>query len=629
MKRIKYLAYFLLVSNLCMAQVLVESFDGTTFPPAGWLNVKTAGSANPGTWLRLTAGTNPTATPKSGAGMAYYNAYSWSSGNSSNLITPALDFSTGSFAVTFWMYRDGGATTKFDSVSVYVNTTTSTVGGTRIGLVNRARNLAPAVATDGWYPYTFNIPTSFNTTTNYIILKATSDFGNRIYIDDVSVSPLVVTNPPTSIVASTNTICQDDSVLLTATGIAGEVYWFSNSCNGTTLGVGDSIRVSASQTTTFYAKNFANNTFSTTCASIQINVNQTFNYTINDTICAGETYQMPDGSIETNTGIYNYNLSTVFGCDSTFQVSLYVRQAIVTNISASSCNNQPFNFNGTILQQSGTYSDTLTAVNGCDSIVNLTYTAIPAVVTNMNLTLCKGDTYVFNGLTITDAGIYYDTLSATNTCDSIVLLNVSINESNTSINDSVCDGDFSNFNGILLSESGIYRDTLVNQQGCDSIVTLTLVKNNLPVPFIVTNGNLLETQNFTSYQWLQNGIPINNATNQTISVTEPGDWDYQVIVTNSSGCSDTSEVVDIVIQSLRNEYSELATIFPNPTKGFVHIHPTKNVVLNYNIYNIHGKLILTLENNTSVIDINDLPSGICLLEIKSDLARQILRLIKE
>jgi len=128
---------------------------------------------------------------------------------------------------------------------------------------------------------------------------------------------------------------------------------------------------------------------------------------------------------------------------------------------------------------------------------------------------------------------------------------------------------------------------------------------------------------------LQNGIPINNATNQTISVTEPGDWDYQVIATNSSGCSDTSEVVNIVIQSLRNEYSELATIFPNPTKGFVHIHPNKNVILNYNIYNIHGKLILKLENNTSVIDINDLPSGIYLLEIKSDLARQILRLIKE
>jgi hypothetical protein len=42
-----------------------ESFDGTTFVPTGWTNLLVSGT---NTWTRVTAGTFPTQTPRTGLG---------------------------------------------------------------------------------------------------------------------------------------------------------------------------------------------------------------------------------------------------------------------------------------------------------------------------------------------------------------------------------------------------------------------------------------------------------------------------------------------------------------------------------------------------------------------------------
>lgn len=71
------------------AQTLNESFDGTTFPPAGWQNIQVGGS---GLWQRLTAGVDPTCTPHSGAGMAEYDSYNYLAGVNALLVSPPPHF---------------------------------------------------------------------------------------------------------------------------------------------------------------------------------------------------------------------------------------------------------------------------------------------------------------------------------------------------------------------------------------------------------------------------------------------------------------------------------------------------------------------------------------------------------
>jgi hypothetical protein len=174
-----------------------ESFDGTTFAPIGWNNVKTAGTTLPGIWNRMTTGSNPACAPHSGAAMARFNAYSIQTGGKAELITPPIDVPDGGmYKVKFWMFRDSGYATKpLEVVNVYVNTSPTSVGGTLLGTVSRYYGFAPIEATANlWYQYSF----AFTGTTadKYVIIEGVSEYGNNIFVDDVSVQAVDPPAPP-------------------------------------------------------------------------------------------------------------------------------------------------------------------------------------------------------------------------------------------------------------------------------------------------------------------------------------------------------------------------------------------------------------------------------------------------
>ncbi len=177
----------------------LESFDVLPFAPLGWTNIRTAGTASPGIWDRQTAGTNPTCSPYSGAGMARYNSFNITLGNRAELITPPINFPNSNYQVTFWMYRDTGYPTNADQVNVYYNTTNSSAGGTLLGTINRSTNLAPVVPAAGWYEYTFNMPAGAGGNGRFIVFEGVSAYGNDIHIDHVLIRaiPVGLPDPPT------------------------------------------------------------------------------------------------------------------------------------------------------------------------------------------------------------------------------------------------------------------------------------------------------------------------------------------------------------------------------------------------------------------------------------------------
>lgn len=181
------IATILAYSSTNSQTLMLESFTSTNLP-SGWENTQVSLT---GLWKFTNTGTSPTCSPKSGSYMATFNSYSYSSGTAANLITNQLDFSSrGSKDVklSFWMYRDNGYTTYYDSVGIWVNTTNSLTGATYLGVINRASNLSPTESTpNAWYQYTYTIPSSFNGTKNFIIFNATGKFGNNIFFDEVEV----------------------------------------------------------------------------------------------------------------------------------------------------------------------------------------------------------------------------------------------------------------------------------------------------------------------------------------------------------------------------------------------------------------------------------------------------------
>ena len=196
-----------------------ESFDGTTFPPTGWTQTQITGT---GLWARSTSGTYPTCTPQSGVGMIKYNYAT--AGTSAVLITPSIDLTTASNAVVeFWLFRDSdpGYLATADKVEVMINTSSNVTGASLLGEVNRSTSLNP-VSSSGWNKYAFSIPASYNSATNYIIIKGTSQNGNNIFVDDIKVyTPVLPSAQPANFTATA----------VTKTGMT--VNWVDNSTNET------------------------------------------------------------------------------------------------------------------------------------------------------------------------------------------------------------------------------------------------------------------------------------------------------------------------------------------------------------------------------------------------------------
>lgn len=160
-----------------------EGFESTTFLPSGWSAVGTSNL-----WSRRTTGTFPTCNPFGGVSMVRFSSRAQTAGTNQTISTPVIDYSSrgnSNAYISFYIYRDAGSVNG-DSLSLYINTSASLSGAVHFGTVARYTRLSvpDTVAFDGWYKYSFNVPSSFKGNTNYILIKGVSQNGYNLYIDD-------------------------------------------------------------------------------------------------------------------------------------------------------------------------------------------------------------------------------------------------------------------------------------------------------------------------------------------------------------------------------------------------------------------------------------------------------------
>ena len=92
------------------------------------------------------------------------------------------------------------------------------------------------------------------------------------------------------------------------------------------------------------------------------------------------------------------------------------------------------------------------------------------------------DFYVWNGVRYTESGSYTQTFQAADGCDSIVNMTLTIHPSYRDIVYSVTEKEFFKWEGTTYTKSGDYTKTLQTANGCDSIVTLHLTITNSEQP---------------------------------------------------------------------------------------------------------------------------------------------------
>jgi gliding motility-associated-like protein len=197
----------------------------------------------------------------------------------------------------------------------------------------------------------------------------------------------------------------------------------------------------------------------------------------------------------------------------------------------------------------GIYSAIATNANGCTEQDSMEVFQNPTVYFGFLDSICAGSTYSFNGQNLSQAGIYTDTLQNILGCDSIVTLQLSLVQPNsTSISASICDGDTYFFNGQTLSVAGQYSVTIPSVFGCDSIVQLTLTVNPLPVVTVqdtmvcVNTPLTLFANGALTYVW---DVPQN--LNGSISISPVQTSVYNVFGIDALGCISTVASLTVTI----------------------------------------------------------------------------------
>ena len=238
-------------------------------------------------------------------------------------------------------------------------------------------------------------------------------------------------------------------------------------------------------------------------ATLNLTVNQSATATVNETICASALPYSWNGQTLTASGVYTNTTTAANGCDSITTLSLTVNQATSSTTNETICSSAlPYSWNGQSLTASGVYTNTTTGANGCDSTATLNLTVNQTASTSENQTICASALpYSWNGQSLTASGVYTNTTTGSNGCDSTATLNLTVNQATTATeNLTICDNLLPySWNGQSLTAAGVYTDTQTGSNGCDSTTTLNLTVNATSTGSETLSGSAPFSWNGSSY----------------------------------------------------------------------------------------------------------------------------------
>jgi gliding motility-associated-like protein len=232
----------------------------------------------------------------------------------------------------------------------------------------------------------------------------------------------------------------------------------------------------------------------------------------------------------------------------------------------------------------GTYCDTIKVANSvCVTVMCKTLTVRPGARQDQAVDICAGDTYIFNGQSITQAGQYCNNFTSVNGCDSISCVTVSLN----------------------------------------SLPDLT----NLDIEYSVKSGDtisLIAPNGFSSYRWSPSiGLSCDDCPSPLAFPQE--DIIYTLEVTNEDGCIATRTVRTIVTPSCIKDIPTIPNAFTPNNDGINDFYTLGDIDLCgpmiFTVYNRWGNQVYQMvdwDNNWdgNSNNLGELPQGTYYISIE-------------
>lgn len=318
-------------------------------------------------------------------------------------------------------------------------------------------------------------------------------------------------------------------------------------------------------------------------------------------------YQWPlNNQVYSLAGNYSTTIQNYLGCDSivTLHLSFYQAPAISTEYATACGPLYYWEAGGGGIGASSPgfpYVNILQSTNGCDSIVSLYLNLLPESFSSFDISICPGNSYTWNNQQYTSAGQYQQTFVSLNGCDSVVTLNLTVlpnnfnpifsssqqlftappfamqftnstvNMANYSFEWNWGDGTSSISNSSSIFHeylfNGLYTVSLVatnNITGCSDTTTITdyifctggpscthtaTINQQGPLQACAGTDLWLSCNNDPSfsYQWRRDGVNIPGNNNDSLLITQTGNYTVSIYVNN---CPVTSNGVAVTITPL-------------------------------------------------------------------------------
>lgn len=372
----------------------------------------------------------------------------------------------------------------------------------------------------------------------------------------------------------------------------------------------------------------------TSCGDSLMTINLTINQhsfdTITTTSC--DSYLSPSGNYNwTTSGMYYDTIANATGCDSLLTINLTINNSTYDTMTVSDCVDYTSPSGMYTWTTSGTYYDTIPNMIGCDSLLTINLTINQPSSDSIPLIVC--DSYMSpSGLfNWTTSGIYYDTITNVAGCDSTMIFNLTVLQStSSSMTISSC-GSYMAPDSVLYTTSGTHVVVIPNMAYCDSTITIQLTIFDVDTNVTVSGVTLTSaTAGATSYQWVDCATQTPIAGETSASYTATANGDYAVMIVNGP-CSEMSECTTISNIGIEENGVMLVTAYPNPVSTTLTVVNTDSKALTLRLLDHAGREIssrVSAEKEIN-IDMKNLATGMYILKVSNNGSEQTIKVIRD
>ncbi|MEQ9064082.1 MAG: T9SS type A sorting domain-containing protein [Vicingaceae bacterium] len=328
-----------------------------------------------------------------------------------------------------------------------------------------------------------------------------------------------------------------------------------------------------------------------------------------------------------------------------------------TTVSVKICSFDSIFLGGAWRDTAGTYVDSMFTYLGGDSIVTTIMSIDSSSITDLYFGICPGDSIYLAGSWRDTAGVYFDSLSNSIGCDSLLQLHLSIyHVDSVDIGPDItrCDGDsiilnashpsYSSYNWSNANTSAGYS-SIYNAQTSDSLVwvnvtdtnscqsrdTILIADNNLG-PFLmfynkdsqkdVTFRYSIYAENADIWHWnFGDGTSHQGDTLVTHSYSNSGSYIACLIVSNECDKDSVCQGVGVFIGIEENADNSIR-LYPNPADQSLtlEVNDSYGEFFELIIIDLTGRIVVRKEllTNITTLDVSELTSGQYLVKIQDD-----------